>query len=132
MTEKHINKGIKMDITREEADQILLDAVAQAYPCTYKAEPVIKLCEKLFLKIASLEEQLASKISLSNKESMKNFFDAYSNDIEGALHNMSQEKLLEYLDSDIFIGCASAATGIPERDFVEYSLEYFGFEKETV
>ena len=66
--------------------------------------------------------------AFDKKLSMKNFFDTYSNDIEGTLHNMSQDKLLEYLDGDIFIACASAATDIPEKDFVEYSLEYFGFK----
>lgn len=71
---------------------------------------------------AAIEEIEATK-----EEAMKNFFDAYSYDVEGSLHNMSQEKLLDYLDSDIFIGCTSAATGIPEQDFVKYSLEYFGF-----
>ena len=71
---------------------------------------------------AAIEEIEATK-----EEAMKNFFDTYSNDIEGTLHNMSQDKLLEYLDGDIFIACASAATGIPEQDFVKYSLEYFGF-----
>lgn len=121
-----------MDMTREKADQILLDAVAQDHPCTYKAEPVIELCEKLFLKIESLEAQLESKSEDSKKLAMRNFFDTYSNDIEGTLHNMSQDKLLEYLDGDIFIACASASTGIPEKDFVEYSLKYFGFKNEAV
>lgn len=72
------------------------------------------------------------KPAFDKKLAMKNFFDTYSNDIEGTLHNMSQDKLLEYLDGDIFIACASAATGIPEKDFVEYSLEYFSFANEAV
>lgn len=121
------------NITREQADAILLKAVHnKAFPCTYVADDVVALCEALFQKIESLEAQLKSQSEDSKKLAMKNFFDTYSNDIEGTLHNMSQDKLLEYLDSDIFIGCASAATGIPERDFVEYSLEYFGFVDETV
>ncbi len=59
---------------------------------------------------------------------------------------MSKQKLLEHLGSfdaenginndrlnpknyspcDIFVGVASAATGIPEHDFLNYAVKFFG------
>ncbi|WP_434778531.1 hypothetical protein [Neisseria sp. Ec49-e6-T10] len=65
------------------------------------------------------------KITIDKKEAMKNFFDTYSNDIAGELWQMNHSERVEYLTADIFIGCASAATGIPEEDFVQYAYEYF-------
>lgn len=48
-------------MTRDEADQILINAVAEKYPCTYKAEAVVDLVEKLFLRVESLDAQLKAK-----------------------------------------------------------------------
>lgn len=82
----------------------------------------------------------------NKKQAMHNFFTAYAGDIEGALRTMSKQKLLEHLGSfsadhsndkldpknytpsDIFIGVASAATGIQERDFLNYAVTFFGHE----
>nr|WP_289073729.1 hypothetical protein [uncultured Halomonas sp.] len=75
---------------------------------------------------------------------MNNFFAAYSSDIGGSLSDMSRQELLEHLGSyqdgdvedvgsytpdDIFVGVVSAATDIPEEEFLKHSLKYFGHEK---
>lgn len=75
---------------------------------------------------------------------MNNFFRTYAGDIDGSMANMSRQELLEHLGSyhsgdvnspdsyeadDIFIGVASAATGIPEHDFLSYALKFFGHIK---
>lgn len=77
-------------------------------------------------------------------KSMYDFFVAYAGDIDGSLANMNRQELLEHLGTylngdkdsadsyeanDIFIGVASAATGIPEHDFLRYSLKFFGHLK---
>lgn len=64
-------------------------------------------------------------IVINKQEAMSNFFLAYSGDVEGTLKTMSEDELLRYLDNDVFIGCASAATGIPEHEFVEFAIDYF-------
>lgn len=80
----------------------------------------------------------------SKIESMHDFFLAYASDVDGSMANMNRQQLLEHLGSyhssdvnladsyeadDIFIGVASAATGIPEHDFLRYALKFFGHEK---
>ncbi len=75
---------------------------------------------------------------------MHHFFMAYAGDIDGSMANMNRQDLLEHLGSyisgdvnspesyeadDIFIGVASAATGIPEHDFLIYALKFFGHSK---
>ncbi|EAB2605665.1 hypothetical protein LJM48_004554 [Salmonella enterica] len=77
----------------------------------------------------------------SKIESMHDFFVAYAGDIDGSMANMNRQELLDHLGSyhsgdvnsadsyeadDIFIGVASAATGIPEHDFLQYALNFFG------
>ena len=57
---------------------------------------------------------------------VKNFFSAYAHNINGELNSMTPAEVREHLDSDIFIGCASAATGIPESDFVDYAAANAG------
>lgn len=64
-------------------------------------------------------------IIINKKKAMRNFFETYANDIDGYLKTMSKTELLEHLESDIFIGCASAASGIKEEEFINFSLEYF-------
>jgi hypothetical protein len=91
-------------------------------------------------------------VKVNNSEAaMKAFFNTYSHDIKGSMHNMTKKELLEYLGtfdpeysdegvegdledphnyspSDIFIGCASAASGIPEHNFIVFAVEqYFEF-----
>ena len=80
----------------------------------------------------------------NKKKALKGFFDVYAHDIEGSMHDMSKIELLEYLgtfnnelgdddrenicnyhNSDIFIGVASGATGIPEFEFMQFALKYF-------
>lgn len=85
-------------------------------------------------------------VEIEKAEALKDFFDHYAGNIEGAMHQMSRIELLEYLGNfdeesgldkedpnayvaaDIFIGCGSAASGIPEQDFLLYALEYFEHE----
>lgn len=57
---------------------------------------------------------------------VKNFFSAYAHNINGELNSMTSAEIREHLDSDIFISCASAATGIPESDFVAYAAANAG------
>lgn len=64
-------------------------------------------------------------IVINKRKAMSDFFLAYSSDIEGAVNTMSKDELIEYLENDIFIGLVSATTGIPEQEFVDFSLEYF-------
>lgn len=52
-------------------------------------------------------------------KAMHDFFNTYSYDIDGGLHDMGEHQLRDHLENDIFIGCASAATGICEKEFVE-------------
>jgi hypothetical protein len=63
-------------------------------------------------------------LNVKNKsEAIKNFFGTYAHDINGDLNDLNAEELKEYLDSDIFIGCASAATGIIEQHFVDWAVK---------
>lgn len=77
-------------------------------------------------------------------KAMYDFFVAYAGDIDGSMANMDRQQLLTHLghylggdkDSadnygadDVFISVASAATGIPEHDFVRYALKFFGHSK---
>ena len=39
---------------------------------------------------------------------------------------MSEGELRDYLESDVFIGVASATTGINEKDFITYSIKNVG------
>lgn len=93
-----------------------------------------------------------TKLQVNDKHAaMKAFFDTYSHDINGNMHDMTKQELLEFLgeydpeysdegragdfedphnyySSDIFIGCASAASGIDEHDFLVFAInEYFKF-----
>lgn len=75
---------------------------------------------------------------------MHAFFVAYAGDIDGSMAGMSRLQLLQHLGtylsgdelsadsyeaSDVFIGVAAAATGIPEHDFLRYALRFFGHEQ---
>lgn len=62
----------------------------------------------------------------SKTKAIKDFFGTYAHDIDGDLNDMSATELGDYLESDIFIGCASAATGIPEKDFVDWATKNVG------
>jgi len=61
---------------------------------------------------------------MKNKESISAFFDSYLG-IEESMENMNKAELDEYLENDIFIMVASAASGIPENDFRDYAPIYF-------
>ena len=63
-------------------------------------------------------------IKIDKERAIKEFFNAYT-DIESAMEGMSPEQLMEFLENDIFIGIASATTGIPEGDFMAYAPIYF-------
>lgn len=63
---------------------------------------------------------------IDKQRAIRDFFLAYVGDIEGSINEMSPEKLRDYLTSDIFIGVASAATGIEENEFVEYAVKHAG------
>lgn len=65
-------------------------------------------------------------IVINKRKAMSDFFLAYSSDIEGSLKTMTKDELIKYLENDIFIGLVSATTGIPEQEFIDFSLEYFG------
>ncbi|WP_151742793.1 MULTISPECIES: hypothetical protein [unclassified Acinetobacter] len=77
---------------------------------------------------------------LNKEESLKAFFFAYES-IDGDVRHKSKIELLEWFGdyveghpnnlesynvNDIFITVASAATGIPEDEFLTYALQYFG------
>ncbi|ENW02985.1 hypothetical protein [Acinetobacter beijerinckii] len=77
---------------------------------------------------------------VDKNQSLKHFFISYSS-IEGSLENLNRIELLErlgefnegekeaaesYSPNDIFIAVASAATGIPEHEFLVYALDFFG------
>lgn len=77
---------------------------------------------------------------INKEESMKAFFLAYES-INGDIKHKSKIDLLEWLGdyveghpndpesynvNDIYITVASAATGIPEDEFLHYALEYYG------
>jgi len=76
---------------------------------------------------------------LNKEESLNGFFFAYES-IEGGLRGKSKIELLEwfgdfveghpgdlesYTPNDIFITVTSAATGIPEEEFLAYAINYF-------
>lgn len=63
---------------------------------------------------------------IDKNKALKDFFLAYAGDIEGSLNYMSEGELMDYLESDVFIGVASAATGINEKDFITYAIENVG------
>jgi len=65
-------------------------------------------------------------IKRNKADVFKDFFCSYAGDIEGQLNDMDKSALADYLNGDIFIGVASAATGIPECEFVEYAMENAG------
>lgn len=87
-------------------------------------------------------------INLNEEQALKRFFTAYAGDINGDLRTMSKQELLEHLGSfdsthgeddnrenpnnytpsDIFVGVASAATGINEGEFLAYAIKFFGHE----
>ena len=61
-------------------------------------------------------------LNVKNKsKAIKDFFGTYAHDVAGELNQMTATELREHLTSDIFIGCASAATGIPEQDFIDWA-----------
>lgn len=87
-----------------------------------------------------------SSKGLNKEESMKAFFFAYES-INGDVRGKNKVELLEWFGdfveghpkdpesynvNDIFITVASAATGIPEDEFLLYALEYFGHTKSKV
>lgn len=63
---------------------------------------------------------MAKQIVIKKKKVFKNFFAAYPED----LSDMNRSELRKHLFSDLFIGCVSAATGIPEEEFVTYAVEH--------
>lgn len=63
-------------------------------------------------------------ITIDKKEAMHNFFKEYDN-INGDMKCLNKDELVDYLSNDIFIGVASAATGIPEQEFIDYAPEFF-------
>lgn len=65
-------------------------------------------------------------IKKNKKDVFKDFFWNYAGDIEGQLNVMDKETLEDFLTNDIFIGVAAAATGIPDREFVEYAMKNAG------
>lgn len=73
---------------------------------------------------AAMGSVMSDKIIISKKDAIEGFFIAYPENF-AALKEMDREGLREYLTSDLFIACASAATGIPDEEFVDYALENF-------
>ncbi len=88
---------------------------------------------------------LTNELNVKNKQlALHSFFETYSCDIEGTLLEMNAQEVLEHLGSfcgessddktdpnnytpdDIFVGVASAATGINEHEFLKYALKHFG------
>lgn len=65
-------------------------------------------------------------IKKKKKDVFKDFFLSYAGDIEGKLNVMNKSDLEEFLANDIFIGVAASATGIPEREFVDYAMKNVG------
>lgn len=63
---------------------------------------------------------------------MHDFFYFYAHNIEGTMFDMSESELRDHLDSDIFVGCASSATDIPEGEFIEYAVNVFFKKKKRV
>ena len=64
-------------------------------------------------------------ITLNKKDAMYNFFKEYDS-VNGDMRCLSnKDELSEYLTNDIFIGVASAATGISEQEFIDYAPEFF-------
>ena len=59
------------------------------------------------------------------RKAIQDFWFCYQNH-EGHLNEKTLEGLDEYLRGDIFIACTSAATGIPESEFVEHALRNVG------
>lgn len=81
---------------------------------------------------------------LNKEEALKAFFFAYES-LEGELKHKNKVGLLEwfgdfveghpsdlesYYVNDVFITVTSAATGIPEYEFLSYALKYFGHKEE--
>lgn len=64
------------------------------------------------------------KIIISKKKAMQDFFGTYSG-IERELSEMTSKELVAHLESDIFIQCASAATGIGSDEFVKFAPSFF-------
>lgn len=89
-----------------------------------------------------------TEIVLNKEKALESFFGAYACNIEGSMPQMTKIELLEHLGSyspehgdgepdniedphnyvpdDIFVGCASAMTGIPEHEFLFYAVKHFG------
>ena len=80
---------------------------------------------------------------LNKEESLKAFFFAYES-IDGDVRHKNKIELLEwfgdyvdghpndlesYIPNDVFITVTSAATGIPEDEFLSYALQYFGHKE---
>jgi len=76
----------------------------------------------------------------SKRKALHNFFEAYSQDVEGTMLEMDRVQLLEYLGryeggdisdpksysaNDIFVGVAAAATGIEEDEFLLFAVKFF-------
>ncbi|MCH7318712.1 hypothetical protein MMP64_12315 [Acinetobacter sp. ANC 5659] len=80
---------------------------------------------------------------VNKEESLKAFFFTYAS-IEGGVRHKNKIELLEWFGdyveghpndvesynvNDVFITVASAATGIPEDEFLPFALQYFGHSK---
>lgn len=65
-------------------------------------------------------------ITINKLDAIKDFFATYAHDIEGTLNNMDKDTLGDYLEGDIFIGCAAAATGIPAQEFIDWAVANAG------
>ena len=64
-------------------------------------------------------------IKINKKDAIERFFIAYNN-INSEVYSMNTEELGERLTHDIIIGCTSAATKIPEKDFVNWAVDHAG------
>ena len=84
-------------------------------------------------------------LTITREDSLKAFFDLYSQNIDERLNTLSRQELLGYLGTlnidlatddeldnpdnytvdNIFIRLASVSSGIPEKDYLIYALTYF-------
>lgn len=70
---------------------------------------------------------LVNTMNVKNKtKAIKDFFETYAHDINGELNLMNSADLKEYLENDVFIACASAATGINEPEFISWAMDNVG------
>lgn len=104
------------------------------------------LCGRTLDLVVPSTEPVQPTLLLNKNDYLERFFSSYVNNVKGAMRTMSKRALLEYLGNfssddsddddrdnadnytadDKHIATASAASGIPEFEFLEFALTYFG------